>query len=127
MVVTINILVRLQPSVVASPLVARLVLSLPDVLVGSGEARKTSRKIKSNLLYLCFLMIPPMEIKKNGLIMTFFHFLADFSELYKGHQRSPTTHNNWSSYELPIFQLSLFELLTSIFSLRQFSFVSWVC
>ena len=59
--------------------------------------------------------------------MTFFHFLPDFSQLYKGHLRSPTTHNNWRSFELPIFQLSLFWNVTSIFSLFRFSFISWVC
>ena len=86
-VVTINILVRLQPLLVESLLVARLVLLLPDVLVGSGEARKTSRKIKSNLLNLCFLMMPPMEIK-NGLIMTFFIWdIFNLTHDYQ-HQRS---------------------------------------
>ena len=56
-VVTINILVKLQPLVEVNRLVRRSVLLLPDEQDESEEARKTSKKIKNEIVILLFFSL----------------------------------------------------------------------
>merc|ERR1712066_630612 len=56
-VVTINILVKLQLLVEVNRLVRRSVLLLPDEQDESEEARKTSKKIKNEIVILLFFSL----------------------------------------------------------------------